>query len=58
MIAALTVFALIELQLPVAELSSGYPDGFLASVPFLGVGVAVAAAAVWLLRHQSARAVR
>ena len=58
MIAALTVFALIELQLPVAELSSGYPGGFLASVPFLGVGVAVAAAAVWLLRRQSARAVR
>ena len=57
MIAALTVFALIELQLPVAELSSGYPGGFLASVPFLGVGVAVAVAAVWLLRRQSARAV-
>jgi hypothetical protein len=58
MIAVLTLFAFIELELPVEEISSGSPGGFVASLPLLGVGVAIAAPAVWLLRRQSARPVR
>jgi hypothetical protein len=52
------LFAFIELELPVEEISSGSPGGFVASLPLLGVGVAIAAPAVWLLRRQSARPVR
>lgn len=42
--------------LPVAEIS--YFPGLLATLPLLGVVVAIAAPAVWLLRRQSAHPVR
>jgi hypothetical protein len=58
MIAVLALFALIELQVPVEEISSGFPAGILASLPILGVVAAIAAATVWVLRRQSARPVR
>jgi hypothetical protein len=57
MVAVLTFFAFIELQLPVAEISSGRPGG-LGSLPPLLVVAVIAAPTVWLLRRQSARAIR
>lgn len=55
-VAVLAYFAVIALQAPVSEIPSGF--GVLASLPFLGVVIALAAPAVWLLRRQSARPVR
>jgi hypothetical protein len=55
MIAVLTYLALIMLQAPVTD-----PWGLAAptSLPFLGVIIALAASAAWLLRRQSGHAVR
>jgi hypothetical protein len=55
-VAVLTYLAVTALQMPVAEIS--YFPGLLATLPFLGLVVAIAAPAVWLLRRQSAHPVR
>jgi hypothetical protein len=53
-VAVLTYFAVIALQIPVAVV---IPDGFgvFSSLPFFGVVMAIAVPAVWLLQRQSAR---
>ena len=55
MIAALTLIALIEVQTSVTEFQSG--ADILPMLPVLGVTAALALAAGWLLRRQSARAI-
>jgi hypothetical protein len=54
-VAVLTFLAVTASQLPVADIQSGI--GVLATLPFLGVVLALAAPAAWLLRRQSARRV-
>ena len=55
-VAVLIYLAVTELQSPVMEISSGFWS--FSSLPFLLVVLGIAAPAVWLLRRQSARAVR
>jgi hypothetical protein len=52
-VTVLTFLAVSALQMPMMDISSGFWD--LSSLAFLGVVLALAAPAVWLMRRQSAR---
>jgi hypothetical protein len=58
MVAVLTFLAVKGLEIPVTEISSGFPSGAVGSLPFILIVAAIAAPAVWLLRRQSGRPVR
>jgi hypothetical protein len=55
-LAVLTYLVVTGLQVPMMDISSGFWD--LSALPFLGAVLALAALAFWLLRRQSARAIR
>jgi len=55
-VGVLTYLVVTGLQMPMMDISSGFWD--FSALPFLGAVLALAATAVWLLRRQSARAVR
>jgi hypothetical protein len=55
LVAVLTLFALIELEVPLEEISSGFASAVAGSLPGLIVVAAIATPVVLVLRRQSAR---